>query len=143
MTTNDEARTTRSFKVEDRRRFSETGEPRAETAATEARPDTPPASEGQPASATAPSGAAEDVPPITFLSFVLGLGTQALALLGEVPHPETGQVQTDLPGAKNLIDILGLLEEKTRGNLDETEVKVLEQMLYDLRLKYVERARPR
>ena len=133
MAANDEHSAPRSFKVEDRRRFSETGEPRADAPATAAETASSPPPE-QPAAAEQPAA-------LTFLTFVLGLSTEALAYLGEMPHPLTRQVQTDLPAAQHFIDILGLLQEKTRGNLDQGEAELLERVLYDLRLKYVERVR--
>jgi len=133
MTANDEQSTPRSFKVEDRRRFSETGEPRTDAPERPAEAATPPPPETPAASPESPEP--------TFLAFVLGLSTEALAHLGEMPHLLTRQVQIDLPAAKHFIDILGLLQDKTRGNLDQEEAEFLERVLYDLRLKYVERVR--
>jgi hypothetical protein len=79
--------------------------------------------------------------PVTFSTFLLGLSTQALLHLGEIPNPSSGQVETDLIAAKQVIDILGILEVKTRGNLEEAERGLVESVLYDLRMKYVELAR--
>ena len=76
--------------------------------------------------------------PVTFSTFLLGLSTQALLHLGEIPNPTSGQVETDLVAAKQVIDILGILEAKTRGNLEEGEQGLVESVLYDLRMKYVE-----
>jgi hypothetical protein len=135
MVPNDEHTAPRGFKVEDRRRFSESGD---------ARPDAPEAPAGpNDAAAPAPEPPAptDEPPELTFLTFLLGLSTEALAYLGEIPHPITRQVQPELPAAKHLIDILGLLREKTHGNLDPGEAELLERVLYDLRLKYVERVR--
>jgi hypothetical protein len=58
--------------------------------------------------------------------------------LGEVPHPDTEKVERDLPLAKQNIDLLGLLEEKTKGNLTGDEERLLHQVLFDLRMRYVE-----
>lgn len=69
--------------------------------------------------------------------FLSSLSMQALMALGEVPHPATGQPHTDLEQARYLIDILGMLQEKTRGNLSPEESAVLEDLLYELRMKYV------
>jgi hypothetical protein len=74
---------------------------------------------------------------------VISLCTQALAHLGEIPDPATGTISADLTGARQLIDILAMLQEKTRGNLDADESSLLEQALYDLRIKYVEHAQRR
>lgn len=132
MASNDDQSTPRGFKVEDRRRFSDTGD---------ARPDAPDGPAETPPPPPPHAETAEEPPELTFLTFVLGLSTEALAYLGEIPHPITRQVQPDLPAAKHLIDILGLLQTKTRGNLDAGEAELLERVLYDLRIKYVERVR--
>ncbi|MDR0621694.1 MAG: DUF1844 domain-containing protein, partial [Deltaproteobacteria bacterium] len=73
----------------------------------------------------------------TFSTLVLALATSVMISLGE--HvPEAGEPpRVDLPQAKHTIDMLGVLEEKTRGNLDETEDQLLKTLLYDLRIKYV------
>jgi hypothetical protein len=69
------------------------------------------------------------------------LSAQALAHLGEIPDPMHQAVRIDLEAARQVIDILGLLREKTKGNLDSAESPLLESVLYDLRMKYVERVR--
>src|SRR5262245_9472087 len=134
----EESEEKRGFKVEDRRRFSETGEARAESARSD-----PPAPDEAPASplAAGPQTADAHLPELSFSTFVLSLSTQALAHLGEIPNPIDNTTSRDLPAAKQLIDILGILQEKTKGNLDAAEGSLLENMLYDLRLRYVERAR--
>lgn len=58
--------------------------------------------------------------------------------LGQVPAPGSEETMVDLPAAKQIIDILGLLEEKTRGNLDDSEEKLLKSLLYELRIHYVD-----
>lgn len=78
---------------------------------------------------------------VTFSTFVLGLSTQALMLLGEIADPAGDPPAVDLGAAKQLIDIVGLLEAKTKGNLDATEQGLIESVLYDLRMRYVEIAR--
>ena len=57
---------------------------------------------------------------------------------GEIPNPMSGKSETDVPVAKQMIDILGMLREKTRGNLDAGEQRLMEDILFDLRMKYVE-----
>ena len=57
--------------------------------------------------------------------------------LGEIPHPDTEKKTVNLPMAKQTIDILGVLQDKTRGNLDVEEARLLKELLYDLRMKYV------
>ena len=79
--------------------------------------------------------------PIDFYTFVLSLGSSALIHLGDVPHPETGEPQPpNLSVAHQTIDILAMLQEKTRGNLTPAEEKFLENLLTDLRLRYVTKA---
>lgn len=58
--------------------------------------------------------------------------------LGEIANPLSGNVESDIPLAKQMIDILGMLQEKTRGNLDAGEERLIEDILFDLRMKYVE-----
>jgi hypothetical protein len=124
----------RGFRVTDRRRFAETGEPRADTPPEPERP-APPAAEA-PHAATSPR---EETPePVNFSTFVLGLSTQALYHLGEIPDPLTEQVERDLGAAKQVIDILGILREKTQNNLEPAEQDLLDSILYDLRMRYVE-----
>ena len=77
------------------------------------------------------------LPEIDFSSFVFSLSTSALLHLGEVADPVTGKIEKDLSMAKQTIDILGMLQEKTRGNLTADEEKLLENLLADLRWRYV------
>jgi hypothetical protein len=128
----------KGFKVEDRRRFSDTGEakednPTVDTQEHQARgtSEREKASTRERKNETAP-------PEINFSAFVISLSTQALIHLGEVASPVSGEIERDLSVAKQMIDILGVLREKTRGNLDPGEEKLLEDALYDLRIRYVE-----
>lgn len=70
--------------------------------------------------------------------FVMSLGSSAMVNLGQIPAPDDADVHIDLAAAKQIIDILGILEEKTRGNLDTSEAKLLSSLLYDLRVHYVD-----
>jgi hypothetical protein len=81
------------------------------------------------------------LPTIDFATFVLSLSHSALMHLGEAPHPDTDKVEANLPLAKQNIDLLGLLEEKTKGNLTGDEERLLAQVLFDLRMRYVERSK--
>ncbi|MCB9609239.1 MAG: DUF1844 domain-containing protein [Polyangiaceae bacterium] len=80
----------------------------------------------------------EDLPAIDFATFVLSLSHSALVHLGDAEDPSTGRRERNLPMARQTIDLLGLLQDKTRGNLDGGEERVLEQALIDLRLRFVE-----
>ncbi|MHB8419441.1 MAG: DUF1844 domain-containing protein [Myxococcales bacterium] len=73
-----------------------------------------------------------------FTTFVLSLGSSAAIHLGDAPDPETGKPQKSVPHAKQIIDLLGMLRDKTRGNLTADEAKFLDGLLYDLRLRFVE-----
>lgn len=82
----------------------------------------------------------EDValPSIDFSTFVLSLSHSALMHLGEAPDPETGKTDASLPLAKQTIDLIGMLEEKTKGNLTGEEERLIGQILFDLRMRFVE-----
>lgn len=75
--------------------------------------------------------------PASFLSLIMSLASNAAASLGMMPHPVTGETGVDLKTAKHWIDVLGMLEHKTQGNLDEQEALMLENLLADLRMQYV------
>lgn len=84
---------------------------------------------------------AECPPPVfpapTFSTFILSLSSSTLVQLGEVPDPDTGKVQEDLVMAKHSVDILAMLQEKTKNGLDPDEARLLDAVLYELRMKYV------
>jgi hypothetical protein len=75
--------------------------------------------------------------PIDFTTFVLGLASTALIHLGDAPHPESGKPEVDLVLARQSLDLLALLREKTRGNLTAEEERMFDGLLADLRLRYV------
>jgi len=130
----------RGFRVTDRRRFSDSGEAKE----AESRQDDAPLGEPPRAEMRGPTDRpTEPVPeaPVTFSTFVLGLSTQALLHLGEIPNPLTNALERDLEAAKQVIDILGILREKTRNNLEQGEESLIESVLYDLRMRYVELVR--
>lgn len=146
MSKHEDEQPSRGFKVEDRRRFVDDAESVAEPA--------PEAEAAPPAAATPPAADEEhpDSPPlhgdehrhqeINFTTFVMGLSTQALMHLGEIADPEAPGAP-DLAAAKQMIDLLGILREKTTGNLEPAEEQLLASMLYDLRMRYVEVSRRR
>ncbi len=75
---------------------------------------------------------------LDFNAFVLSLGSSAIINLGEAPDPTTGQKsEPDFALAQQSVDLLALLQDKTRGNLSADESKFIEQMLYDLRMLFV------
>ena len=82
----------------------------------------------------------EHVPPLTFSSFIFSLSSSALMLMGEKLSPDQPQTPVNLPQAKEIVDILSILDEKTKGNLTSEEAAVMKDMLYTLRMKYVQAA---
>lgn len=82
------------------------------------------------------------MPEVTFSTFVLSLASSALVHLGEVPSPDTGTTEANLPLAKHSIDVLDMLHAKTQNCLDDQERKLLESILYELRLKFVIKCGP-
>ncbi|MGH6628387.1 MAG: DUF1844 domain-containing protein [Burkholderiales bacterium] len=127
------------FKVVDRRTFDTEG----------TRRDDSPAAEEKSASRTEPlpenfSAAEEDLPfdseegPTNFDTLVSYLSTTAMFQLGLLPGPGGERIPVDLVNARRTIDLLEVLQEKTRGNLTPSEAKLLEDVLYELRLTFVE-----
>ena len=133
----------KGFTVQDRRRFSpETGETRQDAPEEAARPAEA-GSETTPGAAPALESDQEALPEINFSAFVISLSTQALMNLGEIANPVSGKVEIDVPVAKQMIDILAMLKDKTRGNLNASEDRLMEDILFDLRMKYVESVKKR
>jgi hypothetical protein len=79
---------------------------------------------------------------VTFSSLLLMFGTTALVHLGVTPDPGSGQTSPDVNQAKQIIDLLGVLQEKTKCNLTPEESSLLESLLFDLRMRYLEAAKP-
>ena len=78
---------------------------------------------------------------LTFSTFILSLSTSVLVNLGELPDPLNNEKDVNLPLAKQTIGLSEMLMEKTKGNLTEDEGRLIEGMLYDLRMKYIEAAK--
>ncbi|KXK01420.1 MAG: hypothetical protein UZ17_ACD001001643 [Acidobacteria bacterium OLB17] len=145
------------FKVADRRKFNADGtlregvvldrapEPKRPEQAPPPQPAAPPAEahsaheEPQPGADGIDEDAeipgAED--PASFVNFLSTLATNAAAALGAMPHPATGKRSLDLESAKYWLDILGMLRDKTKGNLHPQESRLVEGLLADLRMQYV------
>ena len=139
----------KDFEVKDRRIFSQDGE--VKESAEQASPDSSPPADEQAAAATEAAGGSDatepseagksdespPMPEINFATFVVSLNASALLHLGAIEDPNTGQTDKNLPMAKQTIDILSMLEEKTVGNLSKDEENLLKNILYDLRIIYV------
>ncbi len=131
----------KSFVIKDKRIFDESGEVRGdaeaparesafETKAAEAEP-LPPGEEKR-------DNREEDyLPEINFANFVLSLSTTAMFHFGDFPDPVSKKADRNLAAAKQTIDILGMLQTKTTGNLDENEKSLLDGLLFELRMRYV------
>ena len=76
--------------------------------------------------------------PVSFSSFLVSLASSAMMHLGEAPDPSTGSARVDLELARQTIDVLGVLKEKTKGNLDDEEAKLLDTLLYETRTRFVQ-----
>jgi hypothetical protein len=153
----EESEDKRGFKVQDRRRFSAEGEAKeagdndAPSASSEPldikpRPASPgPEETSRPQAETAQPAAnrpsSEPPPELTFAAFLWSLSEQAMAALGEIPDPMSGKVTHDLVMAQQMIDIIIMLRDKTRGNLDHHEEALIKEILSGLQMKYVELAR--
>jgi hypothetical protein len=122
------------FKVTDKRGFQEDGK------ASDASPDTKETPVDASSSAAANTPTEQELPPrppIDFPSYLLSYYTQGLVLLGEVPNPYTNKKEEDVEAARHTIDILTMLEQKTKGNLTKEEQQLLETVLYELRMKFM------
>jgi len=127
------------FTVRDRRRVkmdgpvADTEEKAQSDAERDEGPESQPQSERQ-------SERRQVLPPVDFAGFVLGLGQMTLMHLGDIPEPVTRQISRNLEQARHTIDILDMLEEKTRGNLTPEESNLLRALKSELKLKYVKAA---
>ena len=122
------------FKVTDKRGFQEDGK------ASDASSDTKetPVDESSSAAANTPTGQElPPRPPIDFPSYLLSYWAQGLMLLGEEPNPYTNKKEENVEAARHVIDLLMMLEQKTKGNLTKEENQLLERILYELRMKFM------
>ena len=119
-----------SFRVTDKRGFRDDGESAASDVPAD--PQSASAEKEPPTPQDAPPR-----PPIDFPSYLLSYYTQGLVLLGEVPNPYTNKKEEDVEAARHTIDILTMLEQKTKGNLTKEEQQLLETVLYELRMKFM------
>lgn len=134
------------FRVVDKRRFTEAGDVRESLHKEEVvQTRVSPAESGQSdrfKTSAVPKDAAiqqdsEDTETVDFPSFIVSLATQALAFLGEIPNPENAERSVNIPAARQVIDIVAMLEEKTKGNLNNDESKLVTEVLTSLRMAFV------
>lgn len=88
--------------------------------------------------AEAPPSGAPPLPEASFMGLLFSLHTGALVAIGDVPDPHSGETRPDREVAKHSIDLLGVLKKKTQGNLDADEERLLDNILYDLRMRFVQ-----
>ena len=138
-----------TFKVTDRRPFNPDGSPR--DLPPEERPEPKPEPVTATAEATAPAAETQEEigdefteeeladarDPAGFLSFIMSIASNAASALGMMEHPVTHQREVDVELGKHWIDVLGMLQKKTQGNLTSKEQQMLEGLLADLRMQYV------
>ena len=146
-----------TFKVADRRKFNADGSLKEGVTLEPEKPKDPPKS-AEPVRTTAASPAESesadepvdtdeesDIPgaedPASFVNFLSTLATNAAASLGAVPHPATGKRTLDLDTGKYWLDVLGMIRDKTKGNLHKEEARLLDGLLADLRMQYVQLVR--
>lgn len=137
------------FQVKDRRRFNPDGTIREDAPSEQPPPQEQPAPARKEPGPTPPKK--EDPPQpkpkrqaqdsgefeIDFATFVLSLASSAQMALGAIPHPATGKPEVNPAAARQTIEILSMLEDKTKGNLDPQEEALFKHVLYDLRMAYV------
>ena len=137
----------RGFVVSDKRLFAPSGERLTDTSPPEparsAETPLPPEQEEPAATAPPPTPPTEtappqDLPPVDFASFVMMLTNNVMVFLGQVPNPLTQQPQVDLAQAQHAIDTIMMLREKTRGNLTAEEERLLQDLLPQLQMAYVQ-----
>ncbi|MDA0739790.1 MAG: DUF1844 domain-containing protein [Nitrospirae bacterium] len=123
------------FVVRDKR-----GQSREESPAPQDAPTPSPASEVLQEAPMASDHIHDQAPPLNFSSFIFSLSSSALMLMGEKLSPDQPSTPVNLPQAKEIVDILSILDEKTKGNLTPEEAAVMKDMLYTLRMKFVQAA---
>ena len=121
----------KGFVIKDRRSFDEQGELKQDGVKEEPAKKEP---EKRPPKEETPS---PPLPQVNFSSLILSLSSTAFLHLGEIPDPSTGEKKKDLALSKHVIDTIGMLKEKTEGNLTPEEKQLIENILTDLRLRYV------
>jgi len=132
------------FKIEDRRQFTSQGDPvgpAGESAEGHEDPAEPVQEKPREVEDQEAQREEAEQPEVDFAGFLLSLATSAMAHLGEVPDPATGTTTENLVAAKQMIDILSILQEKTKGNLESDEERLLDNLLYELRMKFLSKTK--
>ncbi len=127
----------KDFIIKDKRIFSKEGQENQEEERAESSEEETQAPESEDAAASGEDAESFQLPEINFATFIFSLNSSVLVHLGIIDDPASGKKVKNLAIAKQTIDILGMLEEKTRENLTEDEESMLKNILYDLRMIYV------
>lgn len=122
----------KGFIIKDKRSFDEEGDLKDENKSGDAEEKETEKKESKEDDSQRPP-----MPEVNFNSLIFSLSSSALFHIGEIADPQTGEKKKDLPMAKHSIDIIAMLKEKTNGNLDDEEQKFIDNILTDLRLRYV------
>ena len=125
----------KGFIIKDKRSLDDEGSLKEEKETEET-----PKEEEKPKESEEKESARMPLPEVNFNSLIFSLSSSALLNLGEIADPNTGAKNKDLDLAKHTIDTIAMLKEKTQGNLDEEEAKFIENVLTDLRWRYVKAA---
>ncbi len=149
MSENDREHEGEELRIKDKRRFTSEGEARKPDEESDEAWGKMKGGEKAPGEASGDKGGAEAkaehppggraLPPIDFPTFILSLATSAQMHMGMIANPQTGKSETNLAVAKETIDLLEILKEKTKGNLTQEEEQLFEHLLYELRMTYVEK----
>ncbi len=128
-----------SFTVVDKRRFDTSGQERDSEPSQKNSPNTPPNSSSASEQNFSLEGSPHDSEkePVAFTSFIMSLATQVLVQLGEMPAPSGMEIPVDRESARQTIDILAMLQRRTKGNLSQEESRFLEEVLHSLRISYL------
>jgi hypothetical protein len=133
----DDEKKEKGFVIKDKRIFDESGEARPEDFKKEETAGDRKSEEKSPGKDDQAATQEEYFPEVTFSSFVLSLSTTIMYHLGDFPDPETKKANKNLAAAKQTIDLLSMIKNKTAGNLDTDEKALLEGILYELMIRYV------
>jgi len=139
--TKDETIEGNGFVVRDKRQFTTDGELKPETGTKKDDTTAEVQTETETKKEDGQKREPVKLPEINFPSFILSLSSSALLHFGDIPDPISGTKERNLPMAKQTIDILGILKEKTQGNLSDDEEQLIDNLLHDLRIKYVEESK--
>jgi hypothetical protein len=125
------------IEIKDKRHFAKDGSVRPGTEQKQEDKVPQPEEDNKEEPAKDVPGETQELPEVDFASFIFSLSTSALIQMGIIKDPISKKVEINLSGAKQTVNIINMLKEKTKGNLSNEEEKLIDQILFDLRMKYV------